>query len=98
MPADDRTPGVIDAIRTRSSKRAFLPTPVGREQVEAILQLAGLAPSGSNIQPWQVYVVAGEVPGEVKFLLIYRRVSILISLFLIIFYFILVTKTYPLST
>ena len=65
MPAEDRTPGVIDAIRTRSSKRAFLPTPVSRGQVEDILQLAGLAPSGSNIQPWQVYVVAGAMRDRV---------------------------------
>lgn len=52
---------VSDALLTRSSKRAFLDRPVPRETVERILALAGLAPSGSNIQPWQVYVVAGSV-------------------------------------
>lgn len=50
---------VADALRTRSSKRAFLDRPVARETVEHILGLAGLAPSGSNIQPWHVYVVTG---------------------------------------
>ena len=52
---------VAEALATRSSKRAFLDRPVPRETVERILTLAGLAPSGSNIQPWQVYVTAGPV-------------------------------------
>ena len=49
-----------EAITTRRSVRAFLPTPVGREAVESLLALASRAPSGSNIQPWKVRVVAGE--------------------------------------
>jgi nitroreductase len=40
--------------------RAFLPTPVPRETVEELLTLASRAPSGTNIQPWKVRVVAGE--------------------------------------
>jgi len=55
---------VADALRTRSSKRAFTSRPVPRGTVERILALAGLAPSGSNIQPWRVYVVAGAVRDE----------------------------------
>lgn len=50
---------VAEALHTRTSKRAFLDQPVERAQVEAVLALAGLAPSGSNIQPWHVYVVTG---------------------------------------
>ncbi|MFG1246520.1 nitroreductase [Xanthobacter flavus] len=49
-----------DAIRSRRSIRAFLPTPVGDETVGAILELAARAPSGTNIQPWQVLVLRGE--------------------------------------
>ncbi|MFG1201385.1 nitroreductase [Xanthobacter aminoxidans] len=49
-----------DAIRSRRSIRAFLPTPVGDETVAAILELAARAPSGTNIQPWQVLVLRGE--------------------------------------
>ena len=49
-----------EAILTRRSVRAFLPTPVGRATVEELLTLASRAPSGSNIQPWKVHVVAGE--------------------------------------
>ena len=52
---------VDDAIRTRQSVRAFLPTPVERATVEELLALASRSASGSNIQPWRVRVVAGEV-------------------------------------
>lgn len=50
---------VHEALRTRGSTRAFLDRPVPRETVERILEAARWAPSGSNIQPWQVHVVAG---------------------------------------
>ena len=50
-----------EAIRTRRSVRAFLSTPVDRETVEELLALSARAPSGTNIQPWKVRVVAGEV-------------------------------------
>jgi len=49
-----------EAIRTRKSVRSFLPTPVERSTVEELLALASRAPSGSNIQPWRVRVIAGE--------------------------------------
>jgi nitroreductase len=49
-----------EAILSRRSLRAFQPDPVPRETVERILALASRAPSGTNIQPWRVYVVAGE--------------------------------------
>jgi len=48
-----------EAILSRRSVRAFLPTPVARETVEKLLDLARNAPNGSNIQPWRVFVVAG---------------------------------------
>jgi nitroreductase len=48
-----------EALRTRRSVRAFLPRQVERAAVERILEAAGNAPNGSNIQPWQVYVVHG---------------------------------------
>lgn len=53
---------IIDAaITSRRSIRAFLPTPVAREDIEAILSVAARAPSGSNTQPWKVYVLTGEI-------------------------------------
>ncbi len=48
------------AIASRRSIRAFLPTPVPRATVERILALASRAPSGTNTQPWRVYVLTGE--------------------------------------
>ena len=48
------------ALFTRRSIRAFLPTPVPRADIEAILEAASRAPSGTNTQPWKVYVVTGE--------------------------------------
>ena len=36
-----------------------------RELIERILLIAGRAPSGSNIQPWKVWVLEGEVRDEI---------------------------------
>lgn len=47
------------AITSRRSIRAFLPDPVAREEIEAILDVAARAPSGTNTQPWRVYVLTG---------------------------------------
>jgi nitroreductase len=47
------------AIASRRSIRRFLPTPVPREALEAILDVAARAPSGTNMQPWQGYVLTG---------------------------------------
>src|ERR1700760_4917874 len=51
---------VDDAINSRQSVRAFLPTPVERNTVELLLKLAARSASGSNIQPWRVRVIAGD--------------------------------------
>ncbi|MYM24059.1 nitroreductase [Duganella sp. FT135W] len=48
------------AITSRRSIRAFLQTPLAYEDIAAILQVAARAPSGTNTQPWKVYVVQGE--------------------------------------
>lgn len=52
--------GIADAIRSRQSVRAFLPDPVPYAVVRAILELAAHAPSGSNMQPWTVFVLTGQ--------------------------------------
>ena len=51
---------VDDAITSRRSVRAFLPAPVPCALIEHILSVASRAPSGTNMQPWSVHVVAGE--------------------------------------
>ena len=51
---------IVDhAITSRRSIRRFLPTLVPAATVEAILDAAARAPSGTNMQPWRGYVVAG---------------------------------------
>ena len=51
---------VTEAIRTRMSCRAFLETPVPAETIRSILETAKQAPSGGNLQPWQVHVLTGK--------------------------------------
>jgi nitroreductase len=55
-------PASVDAaIESRFSCRAFLPgKPVARETIADILRVASRAPSGTNHQPWKVYVLQGE--------------------------------------
>jgi nitroreductase len=60
LALDSAAVSVDDAILSRMSVRAFLPRPVEREKIEHILELASRAPSGTNCQPWQVYVLQGE--------------------------------------
>lgn len=50
---------VDQAITSRRSVRAFLPTPVPLETVRHLLTVASRAPSSSNTQPWNVYALTG---------------------------------------
>lgn len=53
-------PASVDAaIEGRLSVRAFLPKPVPRDTIEHLLRVASRAPSGTNTQPWKVYVLQG---------------------------------------
>ncbi|MGE0331022.1 MAG: nitroreductase [Ramlibacter sp.] len=54
------TASVDAAIESRFSARAFLPRAVAREQIADILRVASRAPSGTNTQPWKVYVLQGD--------------------------------------
>ena len=66
-PSRDDLHRIVDAaITSRRSVRRFLPTPVSRETVEAILQVASRAPSGTNTQPWQVHVLTGEAKARLS--------------------------------
>lgn len=51
---------VLKAITSRRSIRAFLPDAIPTELLQTLLRAASRAPSGSNIQPWKVHVVAGQ--------------------------------------
>jgi nitroreductase len=50
---------VDTAILSRFSARAYLPQAVDRQVLEEVLQVAARAPSGTNTQPWKVYVLQG---------------------------------------
>lgn len=55
---------VSEAVATRRSVRAFRSDSIALESVMDMLRLAARAPSGSNLQPWRVYVLAGEARDE----------------------------------
>jgi len=54
MVNQERIKHVADAIESRRSVRAFKPDAVPKETIEHILAAASRAPSGNNIQPWNV--------------------------------------------
>lgn len=58
QPAIDAA-SVEAAVTTRLSARAFLPKPVPKALIERLLALSSRAPSGTNTQPWKVYVLQG---------------------------------------
>ena len=49
-----------ELIKSRKSIRAFTQQPVARQDITEILDAASRAPSGTNCQPWKVYVVQGQ--------------------------------------
>jgi nitroreductase len=51
---------VDEAITSRSSIRAFTQQAVSRESIAHLLEVACRAPSGTNTQPWKVYVLQGD--------------------------------------
>ena len=55
----DQSAIVDEAIESRRSVRAFLPDPVDELTIRTILEVASRAPSGTNMQPWRVYVTSG---------------------------------------
>lgn len=57
---------VSEALESRFTCRAFLPTPVARETVEALLRRAARAPSGGNFQPWRVWALTGAPLADLK--------------------------------
>ena len=51
---------VEDAITSRKSVRAFTKDPVSKETINKLLNISARAPSGTNTQPWKVYVLEGK--------------------------------------
>lgn len=64
--------GLYEGLMTTRALRRFTDAPVSTEQVEACIRAAVQAPSGGNIQPWQMVVIDDrEVMGRLAEL--YRR-------------------------
>ncbi|MDR1649545.1 MAG: nitroreductase [Synergistaceae bacterium] len=57
---------VIEAINGRHSIRAFLPKPVEKEKLAAVLAASVRSPSWANTQPWEIFVVAGGALERIK--------------------------------
>ncbi len=57
---------VTEAVQSRRSVRAFLDTPVPSALLREAIALAARAPSGGNVQPWQIVAVAGEPLQTIK--------------------------------
>lgn len=60
------TAAVEAAITSRRSVRAYLPTPIAPATIARILEVASRAPSGTNTQPWKVYVLTGARLGSLS--------------------------------
>ncbi len=63
---------VSEAVATRRSVRGFLPDPVDPVVIRRVLERAGRAPSGGNLQPWHIDIVAGAPLDELKTLMMTR--------------------------
>lgn len=53
------TPSVSEALKKRTSIRAYQNKPVTEALVREVLDAARWSPSGGNLQPWKVIVVSG---------------------------------------
>lgn len=55
-----------DVVLGRRSIRGYLPKPVPRALIREVIEIAMRAPSSLNTQPWNFYVVAGEVLDRIR--------------------------------
>src|SRR5262247_4003012 len=60
------TMDVYEAVRSRRAVRGFTDQHVPREVLERVLSAAAWSPSGSNLQPWNSYVLTGAPLAELK--------------------------------
>lgn len=63
---------VSEAVASRRSVRGFLAEPVDPAVIRRVLERAARAPSGGNLQPWHIDVVAGEPLAALKVVMLQR--------------------------
>ena len=66
---------IDEVIAGRLSCREFSSRRVARSTIEQILRVSRFAPSGANIQPWHVYVLAGAARAEVSAALLHAYMN-----------------------
>ena len=57
---DPKQASFYDVVTSRRAVRRFTNTPISDEVLNACLDMAMLAPSSSNLQPWQFFVIESE--------------------------------------
>lgn len=57
---------VTEALNARHSIRAFLPNPVEKGKLTAILEAAVHTPSWGNTQPWEIFVATGDTLARIR--------------------------------
>jgi nitroreductase len=57
---------IREAVASRRSIRGFLDRPVDGALIRRVIEEAARAPSGGNLQPWNLHVVAGEPLARLK--------------------------------
>lgn len=57
---------VTDALGARYTVRAFKPEPIDVNVLRQIVEAALRAPSWANTQPWEIYVVGGDVLSRIR--------------------------------
>src|SRR5215475_1717910 len=57
---------VYEAVSSRRAVRGFTDQSIPREVLERVLSAAAWSPSGSDLQPWHIYVVTGALLAKLK--------------------------------
>jgi len=57
---------VTEALKQRRTTRGFLKKEVAKETLREIVELASLAPSNSNTQPWHIAIASGETRDAIE--------------------------------
>ena len=63
---DDPAADLITSIYARHSVRGYLDKPVSQGMLDRIFEIAQMAPSNCNVQPWKVYVASGELKDRLR--------------------------------
>jgi len=61
---------LLEAIKSRRSVRAYKPDPVPEEILKELLEVARRAPSGTNTQPWEFFVLAGKLLDDLNHVIV----------------------------